>query len=64
MVEGGARVITAFLRERLVDQLVLTIAPMLVGGLRAIQKPVDLPRLHEIIYEPCGVDLIVWGKVG
>lgn len=36
MVEGGARVITSFLVSRLVDQMVLTIAPWLVGGLRVV----------------------------
>ena len=33
MVEGGSRIITNFLLERLVDYLVLTVAPVLVGGL-------------------------------
>lgn len=36
MVEGGAQVITSFLVSRLVDQMVLTIAPWLVGGLRVV----------------------------
>ncbi len=37
MVEGGAQIITSFLAERLVDQVVVTIAPLLVGGLRAVR---------------------------
>jgi riboflavin biosynthesis pyrimidine reductase len=37
MVEGGAHIITSFLAERLVDQVVVTIAPLLVGGLRAVR---------------------------
>jgi len=32
MVEGGARVIQSFLSERLVDALIVTTAPVLVGG--------------------------------
>jgi len=32
MVEGGANVITSFLSQRLADQVVLTIAPVLLGG--------------------------------
>ena len=40
MVEGGAQIITSFLSFRLVDQVVLTIAPMLVGGLRVDRKSV------------------------
>jgi len=35
MVEGGARVITSFLSARLVDRIVLTIAPRFLGGLHA-----------------------------
>lgn len=37
MVEGGARIITALLRERLVDRLVVTVAPTILGaGIEAI----------------------------
>jgi riboflavin-specific deaminase-like protein len=32
VVEGGRRVITAFLRARLVDRIVVTIAPIIVGA--------------------------------
>ena len=32
MVEGGPRVITGFLTERLVDHLILTVAPVMVGA--------------------------------
>jgi 2,5-diamino-6-(ribosylamino)-4(3H)-pyrimidinone 5'-phosphate reductase len=32
MVEGGARVIQSFLSECLVDALIVTTAPILVGG--------------------------------
>ncbi len=35
MVEGGASVITSFLTQQLVDRIVLTIAPLFVGGLHA-----------------------------
>jgi riboflavin-specific deaminase-like protein len=37
MVEGGAQVITSFLSERLVDRIVLTIAPRFLGGLHALE---------------------------
>jgi len=36
MVEGGARVITHFLRHRLADALMITICPRLLGGLPAL----------------------------
>ena len=35
MVEGGARVISAFLQQNLVDRIVLTVAPVFLGGLRS-----------------------------
>jgi GTP cyclohydrolase II len=36
MVEGGGSVITHFLRERLVDYCVITIAPKIIGGVKAV----------------------------
>jgi riboflavin biosynthesis pyrimidine reductase len=36
-VEGGARVITSFLRERLVHRLLVVVAPLLIGeGVQAV----------------------------
>ena len=43
MVEGGAAVITSFLTQRLVDQVVLTIAPCFIGGLHAVGQDCILP---------------------
>jgi 3,4-dihydroxy 2-butanone 4-phosphate synthase/GTP cyclohydrolase II len=66
MVEGGARVIQAFLSQGLADYLVLTIAPMFVGGLHAVQGPLPgpgFPRLEDAGYEQLGEDLIVWGRI-
>lgn len=68
MVEGGAQVITSFLRERLADQLILTVAPVLVGGLHAVgdlgvRAWKELPRLCDAGYEQAGRDLIVWGTL-
>jgi 3,4-dihydroxy 2-butanone 4-phosphate synthase/GTP cyclohydrolase II len=37
MVEGGARIITSFLRARLVDYVVITVSPRLLGGLAALR---------------------------
>ena len=36
MVEGGAKVLTSFLRARLGDYAVVTVAPRLLGGLAAV----------------------------
>lgn len=68
MVEGGARVITSFLRERLVDLLIVTIAPVIVGGLRGVESPVRSPgegilKLGQIQHASYGPDLVVWGPI-
>ena len=41
MVEGGAQIITSFLRERLVDYAVVTVAPLFLGGLAAVSPGAD-----------------------
>jgi 3,4-dihydroxy 2-butanone 4-phosphate synthase/GTP cyclohydrolase II len=75
MVEGGAAVISSFLKARLVDRLALTIAPVLVGGQRALETPLfpdsphnprsagGLPRLAEMQTLPMGADLVILGKL-
>ena len=74
MVEGGARVLATFLRERLADWLVLTVTPHLVGGVPALAEPtisfrhpptqVDaFPALEDWIWTPMGRDMVVWGKI-
>ena len=65
MVEGGARVITSFLTERLVDHVVLTVAPVVLGGMRAV-KPMEgafpeFPRLANTGYKKVGDDMVIWG---
>ncbi len=58
MVEGGARVITAFLKQRLAQRLIVTVAPRLVGGVPAVAAPLDL-ALRDVQYRRLGQDLIV-----
>ena len=64
MVEGGARVITSFLAQELVDMLVLTMNPRLVGGLRApgelLQAQPKMPAPRSMYL---GGDQIVWGTL-
>jgi GTP cyclohydrolase II len=67
MVEGGARVITNFLQAQVVDWLVLTIAPTLLGGLRI---PITDPESGS--WQPVGLDIkgsatygndwVIWGQ--
>ena len=72
MVEGGAQVITSFLSEGLVDFAVVTICPIFVGGLRALEGTINpnehllknnFPSLQEVGHQRLGDDLIIWGKV-
>ncbi len=72
MVEGGARVISTFLHLNMVDCIILTIAPVFLGGLRAVGQEAfttsprsasPYPRLQEIGMERLGNDLIVWGNL-
>lgn len=70
MVEGGANVITHFLTHRLVDRIIVTIAPVFVGGLHAVEGQLSngkagtsslLPRLVEWESVRMGEDLVLWG---
>lgn len=71
MVEGGAEIITSFLKHQLVDQLVLTISPVYIGGVHAV-SPLQLnlanpPVLRNMEWETCGADVvlradIVWNE--
>lgn len=59
MVEGGAQVINAFLEQKLANKLIVTIAPKLLGGLRAVQK-LSAPReLQDATYRQLGNDMVV-----
>jgi 3,4-dihydroxy 2-butanone 4-phosphate synthase/GTP cyclohydrolase II len=68
MVEGGAKVLTSFLKMRLADQAMLTIAPVWVGGLPSIDSALDrrmaYPALCDPQYTVVGRDMVVWGKIG
>lgn len=67
MIEGGARIITSVLDQQLADHLVLTVASVMVGGLRAVGDlgSVNAPvaaRLEKPRYQWCGEDLIIRGE--
>lgn len=67
MVEGGAKVITTFLRKGLADYAVLTIVPKLLGGFRAIENGAGvghaLAGLRDPHFQPLGSDLIAFGPL-
>ncbi len=67
MVEGGTRVISSFIDERLVDLFVLTITPFIIGsGLQAFEQKIfdswdKMFSLRDLRYVKIGRDLIVCG---
>lgn len=69
LVEGGARVHTAFLEAGLVDELRLFIAPKLIGGAgapgffqgRGARRIADALRLDQVGVRRVGPDLLVSG---
>ena len=74
MVEGGASVITSFMRSRLVDHIAITMTPRFVGGMQALEgEPIGAaldeasddmdayPRLTNLDYQRVGNDLILRG---
>jgi len=69
MVEGGSKVITEFLCRQLVDQMVVTIAPRVVGGLNAVAPFVPTVRspgrgrLINVQYQVFGGDLVVFAEI-
>jgi len=64
MVEGGASVISALVADRLVDLFVLTLAPMIVGGLRPFQATNSHPLaiMPHPSWAQAGDDMVVWGS--
>jgi 3,4-dihydroxy 2-butanone 4-phosphate synthase/GTP cyclohydrolase II len=63
MVEGGAGVISAFLRLGLVDQAILTVVPRWLGGLAPAELAASARRLEKPAWAQLGDDLVVWGRV-
>ena len=67
MVEGGARIISTFLREHLVNYCVITITPRIIGGVKAIDglhaAGTSPMSLTDCRYQPLGADLIAFWPV-
>jgi len=68
MVEGGAKIITNFIKMKLVDQIVQTISPQFLGGLRAVNE-IDskvmksTPTLKNINYQSYSNDMVIRGDL-
>ncbi len=68
MVEGGARVLTSFLKHQLADWVVITLTPKLIGGLNMLDQSLwgkidQFPQLVQMSSQPCGNDLVIWGDL-
>lgn len=61
MIEGGATIISSVIDQRLADDLIVTIAPCFVGGLKPIPNPLSL-RLHQPTYLHAGPDIVVFAQ--
>lgn len=66
MVEGGSRVITSFIQARLVDLFVITLSPVLTGGLQVLENrnetgTVDV-GLADLHCERVETDLVLWAR--
>ncbi|WP_322806454.1 RibD family protein [Thermanaerothrix sp.] len=67
MVEGGAKVLAAFLEARLFDAALITLAPIWIGGYHYINKLLvnperEAPGLTLWQVEMWDQDLIIWGR--
>ena len=68
MVEGGASVITSFLKAELVDAVVLTLSPRMVGGYKAVDGLLavgekTVPSIVSVHSCQVGDDVVVWGDL-
>jgi diaminohydroxyphosphoribosylaminopyrimidine deaminase/5-amino-6-(5-phosphoribosylamino)uracil reductase len=70
LIEGGATVAAEALRARIVDRLILFVAPMVLGGdgvpavaALAVRRLADAVRLDELAVGHVGSDLVIEGRV-
>ena len=69
LIEGGGTMIGAALKEKLVDKMMVFIAPKIMGDQKAVSsisgfQPADvnhLPRLKDLTYRKIGDDLLMEG---
>jgi riboflavin biosynthesis pyrimidine reductase len=69
LVEGGARVITSFLRSGSVDRLIVSLAPTIIGAGTAAVGDLGVTRMMQAVRLPdasvhrVGPDLVVAGSL-
>jgi 3,4-dihydroxy 2-butanone 4-phosphate synthase/GTP cyclohydrolase II len=68
LVEGGARVITSFLASGLVDRVIVSVAPIVLGrGIDAVEdlgsaRIADALRLEDRVVRQVGEDIVIAGS--
>lgn len=64
LVEGGKRIITQFLSQKIADEVIVTISPQFVAGLNAIDddRPVQI-EVAEVTTRILGRDVVLKGMV-
>jgi 3,4-dihydroxy 2-butanone 4-phosphate synthase/GTP cyclohydrolase II len=74
LVEGGARIITSFFCEQLVDRYIVTITPAIIGGVHAIERlmaqqihtharTLQFPTMRIAGCRQLGKDLTIYGTI-
>jgi 3,4-dihydroxy 2-butanone 4-phosphate synthase/GTP cyclohydrolase II len=68
MVEGGGSIIGQFLGQEFADYCIVTIAPRLIGGLKAVEDLHRPPEAAALVIENCeyhclGSDMIAFGEL-
>jgi GTP cyclohydrolase II len=71
LIEGGGHVINSLFQEKLIDAMVLYVAPLFVGGVHVIEHPLvkkneeavraKLPQLDIKGTARLGSDIVIWG---
>jgi GTP cyclohydrolase II len=62
MVEGGAGVLSQFLRHNLAHRMMITISPRTLNGITLFAGDhAALPQLHNVSHTSAGSDVLLWG---
>ncbi len=71
LVEGGSKIHSSFLKQGLVDRVMLFVAPLFAGSAGnslfenvTVTERKTAPMLGNVRYIPCGDDLLVQGDLG
>jgi len=65
LVEGGAKILNSFLREKLADKVMVYVAPVLIGGetTAAVRLDEVSEKLTEVRIEKLGDDVLIAGYI-